>query len=366
VLGLSACGGVGGLDPQVERSLARAAVDAGQAAELASLTTTVSSRAIALERASALALAEAEAALHAARLRDEAVAAVAADAVEAAPDQAQDLPQDPGLDAARMGLIPSAPGAGPVTAGTERPAKPPAHAEVAPIEMAAAPGPVRRAATSGQRGAAPGEARDHMVFITTPLPDETAATASARPVPAMLPAAASRGPALAAAAPAVNTSVAVALASSAAPPAPLVDCGLGQGVSEILTRINSLRARGARCGSKGSFGAAPALGWNGLLQVAAAGHALDMAVNNYFAHESPQGQTLAARAAEAQYRYLVIAENIAAGQPTLDAVLATWMASDTHCANLMHPGVRELALACDRADGARYATYWTLNLGASL
>jgi uncharacterized protein YkwD len=41
------------------------------------------------------------------------------------------------------------------------------------------------------------------------------------------------------------------------------------------------------------------------------------------------------------------------------------MASDGHCANLLHPQMREVALACDRATTARYASYWTLNLGAS-
>jgi uncharacterized protein YkwD len=90
-----------------------------------------------------------------------------------------------------------------------------------------------------------------------------------------------------------------------------------------------------------------------------------MAAHNYFAHPSPSGQTLVDRVAAVDYSYRLVAENIAAGQTSLDSVLASWMASDGHCANLMHPQMREAGLACSAVNGARYSSYWTLNLGAA-
>jgi uncharacterized protein YkwD len=146
---------------------------------------------------------------------------------------------------------------------------------------------------------------------------------------------------------------------------PLADCGLDEHVDEILRRINALRARGASCGARGSYAPAAAVAWNTRLHAAASGHAADMAQRNYFSHTGPAGQTLSERVAAVDYAYRLVAENIAAGQSSLDAVLAGWMASDGHCANLMHPQVREVGLACSAATGARYTSYWTLNLGAA-
>jgi uncharacterized protein YkwD len=140
---------------------------------------------------------------------------------------------------------------------------------------------------------------------------------------------------------------------------------LNDAVAQILRRINELRARGASCGAKGQFAPAAPLAWDARLYGAAAGHSTDMAVNNYFAHISPAGQAVRDRVVELGYPYRVVAENIAAGQAGLDAVLAAWMASDGHCSNLMHPGLRDVGLACASEQGATFATYWTLNLAAS-
>jgi uncharacterized protein YkwD len=149
------------------------------------------------------------------------------------------------------------------------------------------------------------------------------------------------------------------------PEPPLADCGLGDSTELILRRINEIRARGASCGAKGDFAPAAALAWNTRLYAAAAGHSTDMAVNNYFAHLSPAGQAVRDRVVDLGYAYKLVAENIAAGQPSLDKVLAAWLASEGHCANLMQPAVRDVALACASEQGATYPTYWTLNVAAS-
>lgn len=149
------------------------------------------------------------------------------------------------------------------------------------------------------------------------------------------------------------------------PEPPLADCGLGDSAELVLRRINEIRARGASCGARGEFAPAAALAWNSKLYAAAAGHSTDMAVNNYFAHLSPAGQAVRDRVVDLGYAYQLVAENIAAGQPSLDKVLAAWLASEGHCANLMQPAVRDVALACASEQGAAYPTYWTLNVAAS-
>jgi uncharacterized protein YkwD len=167
--------------------------------------------------------------------------------------------------------------------------------------------------------------------------------------------------------PAVTTGTATSKADLqvSQPEPPLADCGLGDSTEVILRRINEIRARGASCGAKGEFAPATALVWNTKLYAAAAGHSTDMAVNNYFAHLSPAGQAVRDRVVELGYAYKLVAENIAAGQPSLDKVLAAWLASEGHCANLMQPAVRDVALACASEQGATYPTYWTLNIAGS-
>lgn len=143
------------------------------------------------------------------------------------------------------------------------------------------------------------------------------------------------------------------------------DCGLPGFQAELLQRLNALRASGAVCGARGSFAPAAALAWNEELTQAALGHATDMATHDYFSHTSRDGSTLAERVTRAGYEWSLVAENIAAGQPSVQLVMAGWTASDGHCANLMHPGLREVGLACVPGSGqTRYSPYWTMNLAA--
>ena len=47
-------------------------------------------------------------------------------------------------------------------------------------------------------------------------------------------------------------------------------------------------------------------------------------------------------------------------------VVAGWMASDGHCANLMNPAFRDIGLACVSGTASNvYRSYWTMVLGAS-
>lgn len=140
-------------------------------------------------------------------------------------------------------------------------------------------------------------------------------------------------------------------------------CGLGNFRADVLASVNEYRARGADCGSHGRFGAAPALTWNDALFVAASGHSADMAARDYFSHVSPEGANSADRISAAGYAWRAVAENIAGGPRTVAEVMAGWIDSDGHCANVLNPALREFAVACVADEDATYERYWTMNLG---
>jgi uncharacterized protein YkwD len=131
-----------------------------------------------------------------------------------------------------------------------------------------------------------------------------------------------------------------------------------------LARVNQMRAAGADCGSAGHFAPAGPLAWNELLTQAAATHAGDMAAKNYFSHTSQDGRTLAQRVDATGYVWTSLGENIAAGHASVNAVVDGWMASPSHCANLMNPVFVHMGMACVPAPATNtYRTYWAMELG---
>lgn len=129
----------------------------------------------------------------------------------------------------------------------------------------------------------------------------------------------------------------------------------------LLTRINAARAAGRSCGGQ-TQPAAPAMAWNDRLFSAAARHSVDMASRNYFSHTSPEGGDAAGRAAAAGYGWSALGENIAAGDTSVEGVMATWLGSQGHCRNIMNPAYADVAVACVARAGTTYGTYWTMVL----
>lgn len=76
----------------------------------------------------------------------------------------------------------------------------------------------------------------------------------------------------------------------------------------------------------------------------ARGHAQDMIDNQFFGHVSSDGRTIVERTREQGYAFCHVAENLAMGQPDMDAVLKQWMASPAHRRNLLHNNVDEFGL----------------------
>ncbi|KAG2840571.1 hypothetical protein PC118_g1123 [Phytophthora cactorum] len=66
------------------------------------------------------------------------------------------------------------------------------------------------------------------------------------------------------------------------------------------------------------------------------------------------------------YSYSTAAENVAAGQTTVESVMTSWWNSPGHRANILNEGVENVgfALATNEACGL-YKTYWTQDFGQS-
>lgn len=93
------------------------------------------------------------------------------------------------------------------------------------------------------------------------------------------------------------------------------------------------------------------------LTAAAQSHAEDMAENNYLSHVGRDGSTVADRALAAGYNYAFIAENIAQGFYSEEAVMAAWMNSPGHAANILDARAEDFGLGLE-------GDTWVLMLGA--
>jgi uncharacterized protein YkwD len=88
-----------------------------------------------------------------------------------------------------------------------------------------------------------------------------------------------------------------------------------------------------------------------------------MAVNNYFDHPGTDGLRVGARASAAGYSYGRVGENIAGGQSSASQVSADWLASASHCSNMMTASFLDIAVSCKTNPSATYVYYWTLVMG---
>lgn len=128
----------------------------------------------------------------------------------------------------------------------------------------------------------------------------------------------------------------------------------------VLEAVNAVRATGAECDGVPQA-PAPALERDELLEVSARLHSLDMIEQGYFDHTGLDGRSPFDRMAAAGFMGAgPLGENIAAGQRTVDEVMAGWMSSPGHCLNIMNPSYRVLGVGY--ADGSG-ETRWTQNFG---
>jgi uncharacterized protein YkwD len=123
----------------------------------------------------------------------------------------------------------------------------------------------------------------------------------------------------------------------------------------LLKLVNEKRASGCNCGTT-VMPPVAALTWNNLLAAAALTHSKDMNANNYFSHTSLNGNSPGDRITTTGYKWSAYGENIAAGQPTEQAVFDAWITSEGHCKNIMSSLFKEMGAAKD-------GKYWTQEFG---
>jgi uncharacterized protein YkwD len=130
----------------------------------------------------------------------------------------------------------------------------------------------------------------------------------------------------------------------------------------VLELTNERRASGDCCAGGSCYPPAPALESSPLLAASANDHAFDMAAHSYFSHEDREGRTPLERMLAAGYDGCRLAENIARGHATPEAVVSAWMASADHCVNLLRSELRHLGVGyATSEDGWQH--YWAQNFG---
>ena len=66
----------------------------------------------------------------------------------------------------------------------------------------------------------------------------------------------------------------------------------------------------------------------------------------------------------AGYNWRASGENVASGQRDADAVVAAWLESPGHCANIMEPNFTEMGVAFVEVPGANPSIYWAQSFAA--
>lgn len=87
-----------------------------------------------------------------------------------------------------------------------------------------------------------------------------------------------------------------------------------------------------------------------VLEAVAEAHGRDMAKRGFFSHQGSDGSSLGQRAGRKGFRYCLIAENIAKGQKTPQAVMQSWITSKGHRANLLQRRAREIGVIRQAGD----------------
>ena len=83
---------------------------------------------------------------------------------------------------------------------------------------------------------------------------------------------------------------------------------------------------------------------------AARRHSQDMGERQYFDHINPDGEDPGDRLSSAGYVASTWGENIAFGYPDAESVVAGWMQSDGHCANILRPNFTEIGIGYAQGD----------------
>lgn len=118
-------------------------------------------------------------------------------------------------------------------------------------------------------------------------------------------------------------------------------------VDEVLDQVNEVRE---------SEGLSP-LTLDPVLCDVADSYACEMIAGEFFAHENPRtGMGAGRRLTAAGYIFYSMGENLAVGHSTPEDVVAAWLKSPEHRANILDPEWHEVGIAV--RNGGDYGWYW--------
>ncbi|POM60066.1 SCP-like extracellular protein [Phytophthora palmivora] len=125
-------------------------------------------------------------------------------------------------------------------------------------------------------------------------------------------------------------------------------------MTEMLGQINAYR-------SQNGLGA---LTIDNRLVAAATLHSQDQASHCTMTHTGSNGSKLGDRIKAQGYNFAMTAENVAAGQTSVDSVMTSWWNSPGHRANILSKDASNVGFAKVVNNGCdSYATYWTQDFG---
>lgn len=142
-----------------------------------------------------------------------------------------------------------------------------------------------------------------------------------------------------------------------------MDQCMDDGDKQMLTLVNNARGASRTCGTD-EYVQQSALAWNCMLDQSSLDHSTSMANNDFHEHVSPvDGTDPGDRIRAAGYTPQAWGENIAAGYDSEEEVMAGWLASAGHCANLMSSAFTQMGAADASNPASTFGRYWTQNFG---
>lgn len=134
-----------------------------------------------------------------------------------------------------------------------------------------------------------------------------------------------------------------------------------QQMQRAVEQLNALRRQPAQCAASGAE--VQQLSWESRLAASAKEQARELAVQDRLSHVDSRNRGLGVRLRSVGYAAAGAGENLAAGQSDIGDALQAWLASPSHCANLMQPEYRDVGLACVQRRGSRYERFWVAHFG---
>lgn len=145
-----------------------------------------------------------------------------------------------------------------------------------------------------------------------------------------------------------STPKTAASATPAPPSAPKATASASGITARIVQLVNAER---------GKVGCSPVT-LNAVLTKAAQAHSEDMAAHRNMSHTGSDGSSPGDRITRAGYSWSTYGENVAYGYATPEQVMAGWMSSPGHKANILNCGFKEIGIGL-----AGPGNYWTQNFG---